>query len=183
MLARRTACWTGRSDAAFSYAGRGAAAAASGCCPCPDCLGYGDGISAKRHAGTWRNDLRKTRCRIERRKTPDQAELRCFRRNSIGRHARRDCGRPGAGRRRVRRRAGSRGCDLCSALAAVSGDVDCGCKAACRPRAAIPGNGLAEQGPTTALSDTMAAIRYLVEEPAEDAVRPGRLSIRTYDKV
>ena len=56
-------------------------------------------------------------------KLHDQAELRCHGRHQIGRHAGGDRGRPGAGRRCLRRRAGSRRPDLRAAFAAVSGDV------------------------------------------------------------
>src|SRR5882672_5470024 len=184
MMARRSgpACWIGRNHVAFSCAGRCAPAAASGCGSRPDCLGYGDGVSAKRHAGAWRDDVRKARRRIKRRKTPDQAELRCFGRNSIGWHARRDCGRPGSGWRRVRRRAGSRGCDLCPALAAVSGDVDCGCKALAD---------LARPFLAAALQNKGQRLLYLTPWPPSGIWSKSPLkmpsdltdlSIRTYDK-
>src|SRR5580704_4042595 len=68
-----------RKIATFQYgvsAGR-RAAAGSGGKPHPDGLGYADGISRERHAGTWHRDLYPARRRTERREFADQAELRC----------------------------------------------------------------------------------------------------------
>ena len=105
-----------RNSATYWYgcwlAGRCASAAAAPRCPRPDGLGYGDGVPPERHAGVRRNDIHKARRRIQRRQAPDHAELRCRGRHSIGRHACRDRGGPGAGRRCVRRRVGNRGPDL-----------------------------------------------------------------------
>ena len=152
-------------------AGWRAAAAATGSNPRTDDMGYADGVSRERHAGTWRGDLRKTHRRIQRRQAADQAELRCRGRHPLGGHACRDRGRSGAGRRCARGRTGSRGRDLRVAHAAVSGEIECRCQAACRYRTAAPRGGLAEAGPAAALSDALAAFRNLVEDAAAVAVR------------
>ena len=122
--------------------------------------------------------------RTERRKTHDQAELRCRGRHQIGGHAGGGRGRPGAGRRCLRRRAGGRRPDLRAAVTAVFGDVDRRCEAACRSRAAASRRGAGEERLAAALSDAVAAVRHLVQDAAEDA-RPisSGLSIRTYDKI
>ena len=176
VIARRS----GRRDgfggrvATSQYAGRRVSLAVSGRPSGPDRLGHANGISAERDAGRWPGGLHKTRRRIQRRQTRDQAELRCQGRHQIGRHARRDCGRPGAGRRCLCRRARGRRPDLCATFAAISGDVDRRRQTPCRHRAAASCGGAAEERPAAALSDALAAVRHLVEDAADVAARPRR---------
>src|SRR5450756_2911136 len=82
--------------------------------------------------------------------------------------------RQGAGGRRLLRRAGRRRSDLRPALASVPGDIDGGCQAAGRSRAAASGGGAAEKGPAAVVSDALAALRAVVEDAAEVAIRSVR---------
>ncbi len=57
---------------------------------------------------------------------------------------------------------------------AVSGDVDRRCETTFRYRAATPCRSAAKERPAAALPDAVAAFRHLVQDAAEDAVRPVR---------